>query len=211
MYRLFLFRHDRQTASPPLPTSGPSASFLRDDVFVFWFLGFFFYFFLIADPLWGESHGALTSAMTHKCKYLPILRTSTVLCGRGDQLCVFKSSHTSFHHLCGHLLVCGLWAWVHLAHSTLGWSTAPVDSPVPCTWPRHSISSLASELEGESLKGPHLPVTAQRLRGAVCRERALSMGLRFEVRGCYGPGSEYCQPVGQLHSGPQSQYISERI
>ena len=151
------------------------------------FVFFFFLLFLIADPLWGRVTWCLNLCDDAQCKYLPILRTSTVLCGRGDQLCVFKSF--------SYLLPSSLWpppclwalrAWVHLAHPPLGWSTASLWTALrPCTWPRHSISSLASELgRGKPCKGPHLPVTAQRLRGAGSVQGESSVyGLAFRGQG----------------------------
>lgn len=117
---------------------------------------FFFPLFLIADPLWGRVTWCLNLCDDAQCKYLPILRTSTVPCGHGDQLCVFNSfSHRFPSSLWPPPRLRALRAWLHLAHLPLRWSTASLwTAQRLCTWLRHSISTLASELgRGKPCKG----------------------------------------------------------
>ena len=145
---------------------------------------FFFHFSSLQTLSGGESHGALTSAMTHNVSTCPFSGPVLSPVGMVTSFVSSIASHTAFHHLCGHLLVCGLSGPGSILH------TCPSGgAQLPCGQPRgpapgSGISSPPWPLswEGES---PVRATPARLFEGrAVHRERALSMVLRSEVREC---------------------------
>ena len=199
-----LFRHDRHTSAHPFLLLDPQL--LSSEMF-----SFFFYFASLQTLSGGESHGALTSAMTHNvstCRFSgPVLSSAGVVAA----LCLQQPLPPPSASLWTPPRLRALGAWLHLARPPLGWSTTPLWTALrPGTWQRPSVSTLASELgRGKTCEGRACRPTGSE-GPAVHRGRGLSVGLRSEVRGCKRQVVDILSLVDQLHAGHQSQYIHGR-
>ena len=139
----------------------------------FWTLSFFpqrcFLFFLlclIADPVWGRVTWCLNLCDDAQCKYLPVLRTSSVLCGSGGSLVSSAASPTSFSISVDTSSSAGSRG---LAPSRTPAPRVEHDSPVDSPQARHLAEAFRLHPglragEGKDLRGPRLP--AHRIRGA---------------------------------------------